>query len=76
MTTKTYNRDDAPGFAKHSSSFKNDERCIETHFIVGPDYNEVLVDTLAIFTENGYIDYDVNYSTEGAAWVGVICEDV
>ncbi len=75
MTT-TYTTADAPGFAKHSSSFRTDERCYDVHFVVGSDYNEVLVDTLALMaSDKTLIDYDVGYSTEGAEFVGVTCRD-
>jgi hypothetical protein len=76
MAVEVFNRDNAPGFAKHSSTFKNDERCVEVHFVTGVDYNEVLVETLDLWSSNKLIDYDVNFSTEGGVWVGVTCEDV
>lgn len=76
MAVQVYSRANAPGFARHASSFKTDERCVEVHFVVGTDYNEVLVETMELRTSNDLVDYDVNYSTEGAAWVGVTCVDV
>ena len=76
MAVQVYSKADAPGFAKHSSSFKTDERCVEVHFVVGADYQEVLVETLSLYTENKLVDYDVNFSTEGAMYVGVTCVDV
>lgn len=72
------NDPELPGFAKHSSTFKNDERCTEVWFIVGDDEDEVWQVTEDIFDKkpNDYIDRDVNKSTEGDCYVGVVCKDL
>lgn len=76
MTTTTYTIESAPGFAKHASSFKTDERCYEVHFVVGDSYEEVLVECISHITEDKtLVDYDVNWSTEGHKFVGVTCRD-
>jgi hypothetical protein len=73
---KNYTAEDAPGFAKHSSSFKNDDRCYEVHFVVGDTYDEVVVECIRHMAhDKTLVDYDVNWSTEGQQYVGVTCRD-
>lgn len=72
-----YSPHNAPGFAKHSSTFKNDERCYDDAYFVGKNEHEVWgVTTDTFMARPGhYIDYDVNYSTEGDCYVGVLARD-
>jgi len=73
---QTYSIDNAPSFAKHSSSFKNDKRCYPVHFVVGAGYDEVQRQTKFLAqADEDIVDYDVNYSTEGESYVGVTCKD-
>lgn len=66
----------APGYAKHSSTFKNDDRCYEVAYFVGDDEREVATRTAEHFLDSkDHIDYDVNYSLEGDCWVGVVARD-
>ena len=76
MTLQVMKRTEAPSFAKHSSSFKNDERCVEVDFVIGDDYTEVVKATQKLWLDNEFIDYDINWSIEGEKWVGVTCEDI
>lgn len=76
MTTQVTNFSEAPGFAKHNSTFKNDSRCVAVDFVIGDSYAEVVLKTQELFTQGGYIDWDVNYSLEGGKWVGVTCKDI
>lgn len=70
----------APNFARASSTFQKDERCVEVDCIVGDDHDEVYSttrvahDTLAKSTDK-VTDYDINWSREGEKWVGVTCVD-
>jgi hypothetical protein len=73
---ETYTPENAPGFAKARSTFTNDERCYDAHYVVGSDYDEVRIWTVSIFDQGGYSDYDINWSTEGEQFVGVVCKDV
>lgn len=66
--------DEVPGYAKHSSTFKNDERCYETHYVVGDEFDAVRQATILLM-EADSIDYDVNFSTEGGVYVGVVAKD-
>lgn len=70
-----YNYDDAPSFAKASSSFQRDTRCYGVDSVVGDDYDEVLAATLRFYNQGGYIDYDVAYSLEGGKYVGTTVKD-
>ncbi len=66
----------APGYAKYSSTFKNDDRCYEVDFFVADTYDEALKAVLDRYlTGEDYSDYDINYSTEGGKYVGVTCRD-
>lgn len=73
---ETYTPDTAPGFVKASSSFTKDERCEDAHYVVSDDYDIAYTWAKAIFDKGGYSDYDVNFSTEGGKFVGVVCKDV
>jgi len=77
MTLQVTNSEDAPGFAHHSSSFRNDDRCYEVDFIIGSNYDEVQQRTRMLYQrpDHEYSDYDVNYSTEGDMYVGITCRD-
>lgn len=75
MTT-TYTSKDAPGFAKHSSTFRNDDRCYEVHYVVGDNYDDVRDEVIRLIRRDStLLDYDVNFSTEGDAYVGVTVRD-
>lgn len=73
---ETYTPETAPSFVRASSSFTSDERCVDAHYVVDGDYDIVLTWTRSIFDKGGYSDYDVNFSTEGDKFVGVVCKDV
>lgn len=73
---RTYSPDEAPGFAKASSTFTRDNRCEDVWYVVGEDYDEVYIMTKTLFTEIDAVDYDVNFSTEGNMFVGVVAQDV
>lgn len=76
MSVERYTAENAPGFAKHASSFKNDDRCYEVDFVTGPDYDEVWTEIIKCYgTGEGYSDLDVNFSTEGDCYVGITCRD-
>lgn len=72
---ETFTADTAPGFAKHASSFRSDDRCEDVYYVVGEDFKEVLTETLRLYTLEKHIDYDLSYSTEAAKWVGITTRD-
>jgi hypothetical protein len=77
MTVQVMKRSEAPSWALHTSSFKNDERCIEVDVVIGEHYAQVLGQTQRLFQDSKtLVDYDLRFSTEGDAWVGITCEDV
>lgn len=80
---QTYDATDknVPGYARHSSTFKTDKRCMEDAFVVGDDHDEVYSTTRGAWLElskhtKKVTDYDVNWSTEGGMYVGVVAIDV
>ena len=71
-----YTPEEAPSFARASSSFRSDSRCEDVFYIVGDDEYEVMENTNFIFSSGDFTDYDVNYSLEGDTFVGVLCRDL
>ena len=58
------------------SSFANDDRCYEVHYVSGDDFGDVLQECLMLTTgDSSLVDYDVNYDGTVETWVGVTCRD-
>lgn len=76
-----YAFEQAPSFARATSTFTRDDRCVEVDCVVGDSHDEVYSTTRAAHdrlakSTKKVTDYDINWSREGEKWVGVTCIDV
>lgn len=82
MAIQEYAFENAPSWAKNTSTFARDERCEEVDCIVGDSHDEVYSATrmafinLELANRKKVCDYDINWSREGEMWVGVTAIDV
>ncbi len=71
--TQTMTFDQAPGWARHSSTFRGEG---EAYLILASTSDEVISVTRALWQATGAVDYDTNmtYDDNGNAhWIGVTC---
>lgn len=65
--------DQAPGWAKHSSTFRGEG---EQYLLISTSSDEVIDMTKLLWQATGAVDYDTNltYDDEGNEnWIGVTC---
>lgn len=70
MTVQVMKYEDAPSWARQSSSFHGEG---EVHIVLADSWDDAIGEAARLCDAENLLDYDASYDSIGERWVGVTC---